>query len=116
MTLLARVLEEAHGDVAVAIIEGEIDASNAPEIRTRLRSLLTNRSQALVVDLTPTRYLDSAAINLLFELDGELGQRQQQLHVVVAPTSPIARALTITGLASAVATHPTRDAALEQAR
>jgi anti-anti-sigma factor len=115
MTLLARVVEEHRGDVALAAVEGEVDASNALEIAHRLRALLTNRSVALVVDLTHTSYLDSAGINLLFELADELRTRQQQLRLVIAPGSPIARPISITGLDAVVPTFETRDAAIELA-
>ncbi len=97
------------------MIDGEIDASNAIEIADRLRQLLTNRSTALVVDLTRTSYLDSAGINLLFELGTELRDRQQQLHLVVAPKEPIARTISLTGLDAAVPAHATREAAIEHA-
>jgi anti-anti-sigma factor len=115
MSWLATVTEERHGDLPVAVIDGEIDASNAGEIASRLRQLLTNRSLALVVDLTPTTYLDSAAINLLFELGTELRDRQQQLHLVVGAEQPIARAISLTGLDAAVPTYATREAAVQQA-
>ena len=52
MSLLARVVEEQREDVSIAAIEGEVDASNVHEVGERLRRLLTNRSTALVVDLT----------------------------------------------------------------
>ena len=112
MTLLAKVSEETHGDVVVAAIEGEIDASNTRGLGDRLRSALTNRATALVVDLTAVRYLDSAGINLLFDVAVDLRERQQELHVVVPPTSPILRAIAITGLDRAVPTHGDRAAAL----
>jgi anti-anti-sigma factor len=115
VTLLARVEETRHGDVVVAAVEGEIDASNTAEIAQLLRSALSNRSMALVVDLSPTRYLDSAGINLLFELGADLGERQQRLHLVVPPGAPIARAISITGLDAAVATHPDVKTALRAA-
>jgi anti-anti-sigma factor len=115
MSLLARVVEEQHGDVAVAAIEGEIDSSNVHEVGERLRALLTNRSTALVVDLTGTTYLDSAGINLLFELAGELTDRQQRLRLVVPASTPVLRMLTIAGLIGTVPTHETRAAALEAA-
>jgi anti-sigma B factor antagonist len=114
MSLLARVEEDHHGDVTVAVVEGEIDASNAVEIAHRLRSLLTNRSIALVVDLADTSYLDSAGINLLFELADELRARQQQLRLVIAPGSPIARPIAITGLDSVIPVFGTREAAVER--
>jgi anti-sigma B factor antagonist len=114
MSLLARVIEERRDDVVVAAIEGEIDASNVREIGERLRALLTNRSTALVVDLTATAYLDSAGINLLFALAGELTDRQQRLRLVVPPATPILRMLTIAGLIGVIPTHETRPAALAQ--
>jgi anti-anti-sigma factor len=115
VTLLARVFEEVHGDVELAVVDGELDASNAVEIGERLRGMLNNRSTALVLDLTTTSYLDSAAINMVFKLSGALGERQQTLHLVIPPGAPMARALAITGLDAAVPTHPTREQALERA-
>jgi anti-anti-sigma factor len=112
MSLLARVVEERSQDVSIATIEGEVDASNVRELGERLRALLTNRSTALVVDLTHTSYLDSAGINMLFALAGELTDRQQRLRLVVPPGTPILRMLTIAGLIGAIATHETRADAL----
>lgn len=112
MSLLARVMEEQRDDVAIAAIEGEVDSSNVHELGERLRTLLTNRSTALIVDLTETTYLDSAGINMLFELAGELTNRQQRLRLVVPADTPVLRMLTIAGLIGAVPTHQTRDAAL----
>lgn len=114
MSLLARVVEERSDDVSVAAIHGEIDSSNVHEVSERLRVLLTNHSTALVVDLTETTYLDSAGINMLFELAGELTDRQQRLRLVVPPDTPILRMLTIAGLMGAIPTHATRAAALAQ--
>jgi anti-sigma B factor antagonist len=114
MSLLARVVEEQRDDVSVALVEGEIDASNTREVGERLRALLTNRSTTLVVDLTPTMYLDSAGINMLFELAGELADRQQRLRIVVPASAPIMRMLTIAGVTAAVPTHETRTEALAQ--
>ena len=116
MSLLARVVEQHAGDVPIAAVEGEIDASNAAEIRARMRALLTNRSRGLVVDLTQTSYLDSSGINLLFGLGAELAQRQQELHLVLPPSSPIARTISITGLDATVPTHARRQDALEHVR
>jgi anti-anti-sigma factor len=99
----------------VAQLTGEIDAANVEEIGTRLRGMLTNRSFALIVDLTPTTYLDSAGINLLFGLGEDLERRQQELHLVIDGASPIARMVSLTGLNIAVPTHATMGDALAQA-
>jgi len=110
---LARITDEHHGAVPVVAIAGEIDASNAEEIAERLRAALSNRSETLVVDLSDTTYIDSAGLNVLFELSVALQERQQQLHLVIGQPSPIARMVTIVGLDATVPTHPTRAAALD---
>jgi len=114
MSLLARVLEDRRDGFALAAIEGEVDASNAGEIGERLRGLLSNRDTSLVVDLSDTSYLDSAGINLLFELSSELTARQQSLRLVLPPDSPMLRMFAIVGLSDAIPTHETRAAALAE--
>jgi anti-anti-sigma factor len=104
MRALARVLVDRGGAAPVAALDGEIDASNVAEVGAELRAVVDNRANGLVVDLTPTGYLDSAGINLLFALGDELRTRQQTLRLVVAPGSAIARMLAITSLDR---THPT---------
>lgn len=116
MTPLARVDVAHDPEHPVVSIEGEIDASNATEIGDAVRAALSNRTTALVVDLSPTRYLDSAGINLLFQLGSELRDRQQRLHLVSAAGSAVARMLDISGLSTAERTHPTRAEALARAK
>jgi anti-anti-sigma factor len=103
------------GAVPVARLEGEIDAANVGDIGGRLRRLMTNRSHALVVDLSPTTYIDSAGINLLFALAEDLKGRQQELYLVIPGDSPIARMASLTGIDVAVATLPTVSSAVARA-
>jgi anti-anti-sigma factor len=116
MSTLARLEDEWHDQVPVARVQGEVDASNVKEIGDRLRSLLSNRSMAMIVDLSATTYLDSAGINLLFALAEEMRSRQQRLALVVADTSPIARMITLTGLDRVMPVHPTLPDALGEVR
>jgi len=98
VSTLARLEDEWHDEIPVARMQGEVDASNVQEMADRLRSLLSNRSVALVIDLSATTYLDSAGINMLFALAEELRGRQQRLALVVGNGSPIGRMITLTGL------------------
>ena len=98
MSTLAKIEDEWHDEIPVARLQGEVDASNVQEMDDRLRGLLSNRSVALVVDLSGTTYLDSAGINMLFSLAEELRGRQQRLALVVGERSPIARMIALTGL------------------
>jgi anti-anti-sigma factor len=111
MTLIARIVEEHRGGYPVARIQGEIDASNVVWLETRLTGLLDNQGHGLIVDLADTTYLDSAGIALLFGLAATLRRHQQELRLVVISTSPIARMVALTGLASAVPTHESVEAA-----
>jgi anti-anti-sigma factor len=116
MREIARILTEMHGPIPVARIEGEVDMSNATPVGDRLRGLLTNRSQGLVVDLERTTYLDSHGIALIFGLGEELRRRQQELHVVVPGGSPLRRVMTLAGVDQVVPLHASLEAALERAR
>jgi anti-sigma B factor antagonist len=116
VSTLARLEDEWHDEVPVARVQGEVDASNVKEIGDRLRALLSNRSLAMIVDLSATTYLDSAGINLLFALGEEMRSRQQRLALVVADSSPIARMITLTGLDRTMAVRPTLPEALGHVR
>jgi anti-anti-sigma factor len=113
---IAQVVTEIHDTIPVARVEGEIDLTNAGPLGDRLRAMLTNRSDALVVDLGPTTYLDSSGVTLLFGLVEELRQRQQELHLVVPERSPLLRVITIVGLDQAAPVHGSVQAALDRVR
>ena len=89
----------------LAAVSGEVDPSNANDLGSRIREALSNDATALVVDLTDTVYIDSAGLNLLFQLNVELKARQQALRMVVEPGSPVERVLKIVGFDTAVPTH-----------
>jgi anti-sigma B factor antagonist len=112
VSTLARLEDEWHDEVPVARLHGEVDASNVKEIADRLRALLSNRSVAMVVDLTQTTYLDSAGINLLFSLGEEMRGRQQRLALVISNGSPISRMIVLTGLDQALPVRGTLAEAL----
>ena len=51
---------------------------------------MPNEALALVLDIDGYRYLDSAAIEVLFDVSRRLGRRRQELRLVV-PESPLGR-------------------------
>lgn len=112
MNPLATIAEERRGDTAVARVNGEIDASNTLWLGTRLRALVSNHSDGLVVDLSETTYLDSAGIALFFDLGAELRRHLLHLQLVMPEGSPIARMAALTGLDSVVPVHARLDEAL----
>jgi anti-anti-sigma factor len=112
MTTIIHVREERHDSTSVAILDGELDSSTVGEVGVKLRRLVENRQLRLVVDLAAVSYLDSAGINLLYTVGGELRARQQELHVVVVPASPIERMLLIVGADRAFPVYASLDDAL----
>jgi anti-anti-sigma factor len=84
---------EAGGEVLVATVEGEIDSSNAAELRLALSERLPSAASALVLDLSQVTYLDSAGVHLIFELGRRLAARRQAIRLVIGLRSPIRRVL-----------------------
>ena len=84
---------EQRESVLVAAVDGEIDSSNAAELRLALSERLPSASSALVLDLTAVTYLDSSGIHLLFDLGRRLAARRQSLRLVVPAAAPMRRVL-----------------------
>jgi anti-sigma B factor antagonist len=110
----AEVAIERRGGTVIAHLSGEVDMTNAPRVRDELLASVPNDALALVVDLDGCRYLDSAAIEVLFDLARRLGRRRQELKLVLPPSSPLVRVLTLTDVGSVARLHETLDSALAQ--
>jgi anti-anti-sigma factor len=91
---------ERHGTVPVGRLSGEVDISHVPVVRDRLFSALDNHGNGLVIDLSDTSYIDSAVVNLLFELADRLGTHQLRLVVVVPEGGLVDRVAAIVNLRS----------------
>jgi anti-anti-sigma factor len=103
---LARVVVRRQSDACVATVTGEIDISNADEIRMLLEDRLVEDAALHVIDLTETQYLDSAGIRMLFTVAERLRERGRTLHIVVPDDSAVRRLMLIVELPSRVALHP----------
>ena len=114
MSTLADVTIERHGGTVVARLSGEVDMTNAALVRDRLLDAVPNDVLALVVDLEGCRYLDSAAIEVIFDLSRRLARRRQELRLVVPDSSPLGRVLLLTDVNSVAPVHSTVEAALAQ--
>jgi anti-anti-sigma factor len=90
----------------------DIDAANAAALRERLADTVDPRTELLIVDLSETRYLDSAGIDMLIRLAELLRQRRSTLALVIPPESNLARLAEIVGLGRAIALHESVEAAL----
>jgi anti-sigma B factor antagonist len=107
------VLDRRDGSV-VARISGEVDMSNASYVRDQLLASMPNEAIALVLDISATRYLDSAAIEVLFEVSRRLARRRQQLRLVMPADSPLRRVIQLTEVHTAAPVFHSLEEALTE--
>ena len=88
-------------------IRGEVDLTNAIEVREAISRVASPDVTVILVDLTETAYLDSSGIAMLFRLAERLNERRQQLRIVVPPNSPLRVALDLTNLPQTIPVQPT---------
>lgn len=115
MSAAAKIAFERTGQAVVVKLAGEVDVTNAEYVREEITAAVSNDTHAVVIDLSDTQYLDSAAIELLFELSRRLGRRRQELRLVVPQGSPLSRVLTLTDVGSVAPVHLDLAAALAPA-
>lgn len=111
MSDLASLTLETTPQMTVARLTGELDLSNVREIHAKLTSAVPNSSRGLVLDLTDTAYLDSAAVQVLFEIAAMLRTRQQRLALALPSDSPVRRLLEMVNLESTAVIENDADAA-----
>jgi anti-sigma B factor antagonist len=111
----ARVWLEREAPVAVAELEGEVDASNAEEVGGEIAGLISNTPTGLLLDLSRTRYLDSAGVRMLLDLAEKLRRRRQDLSLVVPERTPVRRLLTVAGIHQLMPVVESREEILDRA-
>jgi anti-sigma B factor antagonist len=95
---LADIQLEAEDSVLVARLKGDIDMSNADQLRLELTEMTPNEALGLVLDLSEVDYLDSAGIHLIHRLRENLQARGQRLRLVIPADSLIHDTLRLAGI------------------
>jgi anti-anti-sigma factor len=103
---------ERHDGVPVVRPREDVDAANAATLREQLADCVDPSTDRLIVDLSGTRYIDSAGIDMLFRLAELLRQRRTQLLLVIDPESHLARLAEIVGMARSMPIHASVQEAL----
>jgi anti-anti-sigma factor len=94
----AKVEFRVHGESVRIRLVGEIDLANAATVQDEINSAIANDATSVVLDLTEVTYLDSAGLRILFTLVDRLRVLQTRLELLVPPTSPVRRAVELSGL------------------
>ena len=100
------------GTSVIVRIVGDVDAANASGVRDDIARLLTNHHMGLVLDLSRTRYLDSAGIQMLLDLSERLRSRGQNLSLYVTRKQPLRLTLSLFELERAFPVVDSLDEAL----
>ena len=108
MTSLARVVRSIEHGTEVVRITGEIDLSNAAQVRDAIGAALPDLP-VVVLDLTGTEYLDSAGIAMLFRLAERLSYNRQELQLVVPSDAPIRAVIRLTKLDQVISVKEAAD-------
>ena len=95
----------------VITVSGEIHVSTAPEFSRRLDAAIARGKTGLVLDLSPTEFIDSTGLSVLLNaLRRVTRQRGRMALVCTNPT--VLRLFEITRLDSTFDIHDTRDEAI----
>jgi anti-anti-sigma factor len=113
VTTPTEIAIERRGGAIVAHLGGEVDMTNAGQVRDELLTSVPNDVLALVIDLSGCRYLDSAGIEVVFDMARRLRRRRQELRLALPASSPLKRLLDLTEVASAAPVYETLDAAVD---
>jgi anti-anti-sigma factor len=91
--MLADLRVERRDECVIVVIQGEIDISNAAEVQKFLAGAASNEVTAVLVDLSQLSHVDSAGLNVFFELGQRLAPRRHPLCLIVPPNVFIHRVL-----------------------
>lgn len=76
---------------------GEIDLHSAPQVRNHIDSRLSQGQTQIALDLTSVEFIDSSGLAALISGRKKATEAAGSL-VLVSPTEPVIRALSVTGL------------------
>ena len=107
-----RIDVERDGDVAIAIIGGEVDLATGSSFADEVLGKMPNECCALVVDLSDLDYIDSAGVRSLFEIAAALDRRDQPFALAVPHDSLLRSVLKITRVEEVATICSKRDEAL----
>ncbi len=100
MSLSITVTNEASSDGAAqstVLVSGEVDVSNADELRAALDGCLDEGASGLVVDISDVPYIDSTGIGVLVGVAHRAGERGASFEVA-RPQRNVARVLGLLGV------------------
>jgi anti-sigma B factor antagonist len=100
--------------VPVVTAPEEVDITNAPELRAALQAAAATGSPAFVVDMTRTRFCDSAGLRVLVDAHKRAAAAGGAVLLAV-PAAAVLRILAITGIDQVIPSFASLDEAVAHA-
>lgn len=100
--------------VRVVTVPEEVDITNAPGLRAALLQAAADGSPALVVDMTRTRFCDSAGLRVLVDAHKQ-ALAEGRAVLLAVPAAAVLRVLEITGIDQAIPHFASLDEAVTHA-
>jgi anti-anti-sigma factor len=96
----------------VIVVEGELDMNTAPLLERELEAAIAAPGTAVLLDLSACEFIDSTGIALIVRSWQQLEDKGG--FAICGLSNQVKRVIDITGLASAIPTHASREEALSQ--
>jgi anti-sigma B factor antagonist len=88
---------ERVGDLAIVTLPAEVDISSADLLREDLLAVIDHGAAVLIVDLSGTRFCDSAALSALIVVHRQAAAVGARLRLVVG-SAAVLRVMSVTGV------------------
>jgi anti-sigma B factor antagonist len=98
---------ESLANCVVITLSGELDAYNAPELRSTFEAVLETEPAVVVLDLTSVTFLDSRVLGAIVGLLRRVREARSELRTVL-PDTTARRIFEITNLVAALDVWPSR--------
>jgi anti-sigma B factor antagonist len=92
-------------DVITVAVEGELDLLTAPKLAAHIAALLRDEPGDVILDLTPTQFIDSAGVAILLNVQRRLERRGRCLRVI-CDDGPVRRVIEVARLEETLGVVP----------
>jgi len=103
--------EDLDNGTAILTISGELDVSNARELRRRINEIVTSDVRGLVLDLAELAHIDSSGLAELITAHQRAAAHGAKL-VLAFDSAQLQRTIEVRGLDTLSTISPTRDDAI----
>jgi anti-sigma B factor antagonist len=108
MSSTALMIDESHeGEVCLVGLSGRIDSTNAKDLLSRVKALISSGEKSIVVDFSAVLYLTSDAFRTLLVATDEAERNAAKL-VLCSLGGQVRELFETSGLLDAFTVHPSR--------